>query len=139
MRPRRRLPRVSEKVVQQNIVNLLTALGGQVYVLGTRRSRRDTDFGTHQTPGIPDLWCFLWAHPTFLTDRERVRGLWIECKAADGRASEPQKFFAARCAAARVNYVRGGVDEVIAWLIATGWVSPNQFAYYRVAGLEAGR
>jgi hypothetical protein len=44
--------RQPEKAEQAGIVKLVRALGGRVYVLGTRRKRGDFQ-GTMQTPGLP--------------------------------------------------------------------------------------
>lgn len=127
----RRGPRTPEKVVQQQVVRLLQSIGAQVYVLGTVRPRGDYR-GTCQTAGVPDVWCFLPAHPTFTEQPDRVRGLWVECKAVGARRSEAQEYFRARCEASRVNYVCGGVDDVLAWLEERAWVRREGLAWYRI-------
>lgn len=112
-------PRVSERVVQAQIVALLRSLGAKVYVLGTVRRRGDYQ-GTMQSPGIADLLVFL-----------RGRQLWVECKAAGGRMSPAQVEFQALCGMAGVAHVVGGVDAVLAWLVDAGIVKADNVAHYR--------
>lgn len=113
--------RVPERVVQQQIVHLLRSLGAQVWVLGTVRPRGDTP-GTRQTPGIGDLFACL-----------RGRALWVECKAAGGRLRPEQAVFRAAVRETPCHHVVGGVDEVVAWLVAQGILRADAVAHYRVA------
>lgn len=122
--PYQRRATVSEKVEQQHIVQLLRSLGATVYVLGTRRRKGDYQ-GTMQTPGIGDLYVVLPARPT-------PRPLWVEVKAKGGAVRSAQLEFAAHCEAMGHAYVRGGLDAVIAWLIAQGYLSSAQVPHYRV-------
>lgn len=117
-------PRVSEKVEQAHIVQLIRSVGGRAYVLGTRR--RSTDYpGTMQTPGLPDLLTFL---PSQGNGR---RVLMIECKAAGGRLRPEQQAFRDLCCGSNADYVTGNLDAVIAWLCARGYVKAESFPHYR--------
>ena len=122
--------RVSEKTEQAHIVQLLRALGAKVYVLGHgspndgRRHR-----GTGQTPGLPDLFCFLPPRG----DAPRL-ALWIECKAKGGKVRDEQRAFAKLCTDAMVDHIVGTLDDVIGWLIRHGYCGAHQFPSYRVAG-----
>lgn len=156
--PRRRLParpkqrpakagRVLEKTEQAHIQQLLTSIGGMVYVLGTRRSRGKPcpkcqtfvpeDQGTRQTAGVADLIAFLPPRPTdprnllpeFRTGRPVL--LFVECKADGGRLSPEQRVFRNHCLDAEVAHVVGGLNAVIAWLIPRHYVKAEQFPHYR--------
>jgi hypothetical protein len=122
-----RLPRVPEKIVQSQGCNLLRSVGGAVYVLGTRRPRGDYQ-GTRQTPGLADVYAFL---PAIAAREIPMRALWWEAKADGGRPSPEQLIFGARCASADHDYVRGGVDALVAYLIRTRRLKPDQIAQYR--------
>lgn len=121
-------PRVSEKTEQAHIVQLLKSIGAAVYVLGTRRPRGDYA-GTCQTPGIPDLLAFLPSRIDRLT-----RLLFVECKAAGGRLRPEQLDFRTLCECAQVAHVVGGLDAVIAWLVAERYVKADAFPHYRQPG-----
>ena len=110
----RRDGRVPERVQQQHIVRLLRTLGAEVYVLGTVRRRGDYP-GTMQSPGLPDLLAFL------PRGKER-RQVWIEVKASNGRLSPPQLAFREHCRGGGIEHIVGGVDSVIAWLVAEGYL-----------------
>lgn len=125
----RRLFRVPEKTVQQQVIHLLRDIGAAVYVLGTKRARGDWQ-GTRQTPGIPDLWVFL--PPRKVADHSGPTGLWIEVKADGGRLRPEQESFRYGCQLAGVGHVVGGVDEVVQHLVAGGWVQTNAVAHYRL-------
>jgi hypothetical protein len=73
-----------------------------------------------QTAGLPDLLAF-------------VRGelVCIEVKADGGRVSMPQMLFAACCHDAHVRYLRGGVDQVLEYLVSRGLVRPENVPHYR--------
>lgn len=122
----------SEKVEQQHIVQLIRSIGGSVYVLGTRRKRGDFQ-GTCQTPGIPDLYVFLPASPRPGPDGaySSACALWVEVKAAGGRARPEQQQFQQQCEASQVAHVLGGLDAVIAFLIAGGWIRESSVPHYR--------
>lgn len=117
--PKIRPPRVPERVVQQQIVHLLRSLGAQVWVLGTVRPRGDTP-GTRQTPGIGDVFACL-----------RGRALWVEVKAAGGRLRPEQVVFREAVLTTPCHHVVGGVDEVVAWLVAQGILRADAVAHYR--------
>jgi hypothetical protein len=132
--PRRRLQQ-REKIVQQQIVHLLRSIGAAVYVLGTKRPREDSQ-GTRQTPGIPDLYTFL-PPPRLQTDAagdhyQHGCGLWIEVKAQGGRLRPEQVQFREGCGFAHVPHVTGGVDQVIAFLMAGGWLKADNLPHYRL-------
>ena len=128
----RRKPVQREKHEQAAIVQLLRSIGASVYVLGTRRPRGDYH-GTCQTPGIPDLYAMLPARKSWAAD-----AVWIEVKSATGRLSPDQSVFASRCYERSIPYVRGGVDAVISWLTASGYLKPDQVPHYRQKGLTHG-
>lgn len=111
-----KLPRVSERQEQTAIVKLLRSLGGQVYVIGTVRPTGDFH-GTCQTPGIPDLLCFL---PP-LQRMHLPRLVFIEVKAAGGRMRPAQQEFREQCRGI-VDHLVGNADVVIAWLTAQGYL-----------------
>ena len=120
-----RAPRVPEKAEQAHIVQLLFSINAAVWVLGTRRPRGDYG-GTCQTPGVPDLVAFL---PS--TRDRATRQVWIECKAAGGRLRSEQQQFKTLCETAGVPHIVGGLDAVIAWLCAEGYVKAESFPHYR--------
>ena len=121
----RRQPEAAE---QHAIVQLLCTVGCQVWTLGTHRRRGDYH-GTMQSPGLPDLLAFL----------PRAGGLLcIEVKAKGGRLRPEQETFRNACLACeapwQVHHVVGGLDAVIAYLIALGLLKPEQVAAYRLPG-----
>jgi hypothetical protein len=128
--------RVPEKVVQQQIVNMLRSVGAAVYVLGTKRP--STDFqGTRQSPGIPDLFVFL---PAPRLQPGAPAALWIEVKAAGGTLRREQDEFRTQCRLVpTLGYVTGGVDQVISYLVNGGWLKSENVPHYRLPGsaLEA--
>lgn len=147
----RRKPVQREKGEQAAIVQLLRAIGADVYVLGTRRSSGrncphcrtfvpNHDMSTRQTPGIPDLYVVLPKRRlVFIPDmfsqrrpdppREKA---WIEVKAAGGVASEAQKAFKALCEESETPHILGGLDDVVAWLVAECYLKDTQVPYYRL-------
>lgn len=102
--------RIPEKQVQASIVQLLRTVGGAVYIMGTRRPRGDYH-GTCQTPGLPDLLCFLPPRT-----RQRWVLLFVEVKAQGGRLRPAQRDFRECCINADAAHVVGDLDAVIAWL-----------------------
>ncbi len=106
--PKIRPPRVPERVVQQQIVHLLRSLGAQVWVLGTVRRRGDYH-GTMMSPGLPDLIASV-----------KGRMLMVECKAKGKGLRLEQRVFQQACRDCGVAHVVGGLDDVIAWLMAEG-------------------
>lgn len=131
MKPRRFV--VSEKVEQAHGVQLLLSIGAEVYVSGTRRKRGDYQ-GTMQTPGIPDVEAFLKGA---FSQRDREAGypdrliLKWECKRVGGRLSPAQQRYQELCAAARIAYVVGPLDALIAWLAAHHYINADDVAHYR--------
>jgi len=119
---------VLEKAEQAHVVQLLRGLGGIVYVVGTHRKKGDYQ-GTMQTPGIPDVMAFM--PPRVVLGVARPVFLFIECKAKGGRLSLDQDNFRRHCADALVEHVVGGLDDVIAWLVARQYVKAEQFPHYR--------
>jgi hypothetical protein len=125
-----RLPRVPEKAEQQHIVQLLRSLGFAVYVLGTVRPKGDTP-GTRQTLGIPDL--FAW---TAARDGRPSRPLWVEVKARGGRLRPEQAVFREQALAAGTAHIVGGLDAVIAWLVAEGYMRAQHVPHYRLPSAD---
>ena len=104
-----RLPRVPEKAVQAQVVQLLRQLGFRVWTLGTVRRAGDHP-GTMQSPGLPDLLAFGRGHL-----------LCVEVKARGGQLRPSQAAFRAECLAGpAVAHVVGGVDDVVTWLAGIG-------------------
>lgn len=133
--------RVPEKAEQAHIVQLLRAIGGRAYVLGTVRRRGDHP-GTMQSLGLPDVIGFLpmrrlvrtvqagevVAERLVATARELVM---IECKAKRGRIRPEQEEFRTLCLEAHVTHLVGDYDHVIGWLVGQGYVKADQFPHYR--------
>ncbi len=127
-----------EKGEQQAIVKLLRSLGATVYVIGTRRRRGDYQ-GTMMSPGLPDLEVFLpmqrgdemdLPYGQWKSSRPRpFRFLKIEVKAPGGRLRPEQRVYQELCAVASVDYVVGGLDDVIAWLIAHRYLRSDQVSH----------
>lgn len=121
-----------EKAEQQHIVQLLRAIGCQVYVLGTHRRRGDYH-GTMQTPGLPDVMAFLPARREAGGASALARQLLVvEAKAPGGRLRPDQKTFRSCCIDAEVAHVVGGLDAVIAWLIGQAYLRMDQVPHYRL-------
>lgn len=122
-------PQQSEKAIQAQIVNLIRRIGGTVNVIG-RPSPADgrTHRGTGQTPGLPDLYAFL---P--LRVGVPMQGVWIEVKAKRGKLRPEQRLFMEMCHAANVPHVVGGLDAVIDYLQAGGWVTADAGPMARTA------
>lgn len=121
-------PRVPEKVVQAQGVNLIRSIGGAAWVLGTRRRRGDHP-GTMQSPGVPDVIFFLPPPPL---RGAPVIGFW-EVKARDGRMSREQVVFRDCCLAASAPHVTGDLDALIVFLADGGWIVRKNLAHYRSA------
>jgi hypothetical protein len=103
--------RVTERQEQANIVRLLRTVGAAVYIIGTTR-RRDDYHGTMQTPGLPDLLCFV-------PRRDGAAGrivVCVEVKAAGGRLRPEQQIFRELCEGTALVHLVGGQDVVAAWL-----------------------
>jgi uncharacterized protein (DUF2342 family) len=114
---------VSERQEQGAIIGLLRQVGGLVYVLGTVRKRGDYP-GTMQTPGLPDLIAFLpqrrsTTPGSIVTPRQLLT---VEVKAKGGRLSPAQVTWQRVADEAGVEHVVGGLDAVIAWLTARGYL-----------------
>jgi hypothetical protein len=137
-------PRVPEKHVQAQIVALLRSIGAAVYVLGRPPRKVTARMGTGQTPGIPDLYVVLPEAPVPLPNPNAsagwsvmrngkwtmgAHGLWIEVKAHGGRLRPEQVEFARLCALAGCPHLVGGVDAVLAYLQAHGYV--KEVPHYR--------
>ena len=109
-----KLPRVPEKQVQSAIVKLLRSLGAKVYVLGHPSPNDGRTFrGTAQTPGLPDLLVYLGKGLDELT---------VEVKARGGKLRPAQVEFEYLRRNAGQDHLVGGVDEVVAWLTAHGYL-----------------
>lgn len=133
------------KAEQRHVTALYRAVGGDVYELGTTRSRGgrclrcaafvpNRDMSTRQTPGIPDLLVFLPPRG----DQPSVQ-LWHEVKAGRGRLSPEQQKFRSWCQAAHVEHVTGGVDDAITYLVGHGRLRADQVPHYRLKGAANGR
>ena len=117
-----------ERVEQAHGVKLLRSLGASVYVIGTTRPKGDY-MGTCQTPGLPDVFCFL---------PRNLGGLWWEVKAKGGRLRPEQEQFRLACMACeapnQVHYVTGDANALIEWLMMLGLLKAENVPHYRVAG-----
>lgn len=118
-----------ERAIQTQCVRLLRSIGAAVWVMGTTRARGDYQ-GTRQTPGIPDVMAHL-PHATGM--------LFLECKAPGGRLRPEQQLFrdetvALADAGCKVYHVTGGLNELIATLVALGLVKADGVAHYRRQG-----
>lgn len=129
-----------ERHEQQSIRGLLTSIGGRVWVLGTTRRKGDYA-GTMQSPGLPDLICFVPrkggmkqtgpASYTWSNDQSHEL-LVVECKSATGRLRPDQVQFRDYCQKSNIAHVVGGVDAVIAWLIERGYIDKHAVPHYRL-------
>ena len=128
----RAMPRVSEKVVQAQITQLLRSIGGAVYVLGTVRRRGDYP-GTCQSPGLPDLLAFLPPPSSGpgLPGSALEMLVAVEVKAAGGRLRPEQAAFRAHALAAGMTHLVGDLDVVIAWLVCRGFLRSSSVPSYR--------
>lgn len=128
-----------EKTEQANVVQLYRSIGATVFVSGTTRRKGDRcpsckafvpnrDHGTHQTPGIPDLFVFLPPAPRISSTPEP---LFHEVKAVGGRLRPEQQQFRERCLDAGVLHVVGGLDAAIEFLVRTGRARTESFPHYR--------
>lgn len=123
-------PSGDEKTEQGSIVNLVEALGGVAYVLGSRRAQycglcggKTTDPGTRQTEGIGDLAVFLPAPPKLRDPSAAWYFVWVECKGRGGVLSLEQVRFRNLCGAARVPHIVGGLDAFLEWM-GGRWTRP---------------
>lgn len=112
---------MSEKQEQAAGVKLLRLLRAEVYTLGTVRARGDHP-GTRQTPGLPDVLCFLPAPPRWGADPQERRLVVWEVKCVGGRVSPEQRRFAEVVRDARIDYVLGTAAELARWLAAEGYI-----------------
>jgi len=85
--------------------------------------------GTRQTPGISDVLAFL-KRPIQTTAPAARDLVAIECKRHGGKLSPDQERFRAACLAADIKHVVGTLDQVIAWLIAEGYLARENVGHY---------
>ncbi len=126
-----------EKAEQADAQRFFESIGGEVFVIGTRRPKGKRcpscgtfvpeHQGTCQTPGISDLLVFL----PRLRDRRRKVAVFVEMKAERGRPSEDQKAFLALCAAADIPTILGTFEVVVRWAVEQGYVREDGLAHYR--------
>lgn len=124
-------PSHDEKTEQSQVCNLVYALGGRAYVLGSRRAQycgvcgaRTTDQGTRQTEGLGDLAVYL-PPPPWLRRRDPDAAwvfVWIECKGTGGTLTPEQVEFRAINERAHVAHVVGGIDAFFEFAQTGGWV-----------------
>lgn len=96
--------RLRERAVQRIGVQMLRALGCQVYIFADGRTAP-----TRNSLGVPDVYFFL----------PGGRGaVWWEVKAHGGKPNEHQVKFAQACLASGMRYVCGGLPELRALLAA---------------------
>jgi hypothetical protein len=122
--------RIPESVEQRHIVVLLRTVRGEVWELGTKRSRKDDHMGTRQTPGVPDVLAFLPPAPG--SGSTRWVFLFIEAKGQGGRLRPEQKRFRELALLAELAHIVGGQNEVIAWLLERGYLRREQVPHYRL-------
>lgn len=122
-------PFADEKTEQASIINLVAQIGGVVYTLGSRRAQycgvcgsRTTDQGTRQTPGISDLLVYLPPAPPRRVGRAPWVPVWVEVKGKGGTLTAEQVAFRDITTRAGVAHLVGGVDAVVEWLAAGGWI-----------------
>ena len=125
-----RRPRQDEKTEQAQILTLVAAVGGLAYVLGTRRAQycgtcgvRTTDQGTRQTPGIADLFVLLPPPPR--APAAPWVPVWVEVKGRGGTLTPEQLTFRGQCARAGLAHVVGGLDALLDFAAAGGWILPS--------------
>jgi len=134
-----------EKFEQGDGIKLLRSIGATVYTVGTRRSRGtrckkcgefvpNPDQGTRQTPGIPDVLAFMRPHEMDLaTQRPRRHLLWWEAKRpGGGEESDAQREFRALCSETATLHCLGDVNDLVAFLVAQGFLKRENVPYYRL-------
>jgi hypothetical protein len=155
----RRKPVQRERREQADVLKILSPVCDRVYVLGTSRiwvcpnchnRLPAAHMSTRQTPGISDLLGFL-KPPTYRSEPLTVATVggrlppwvdalrqaappstvWVEVKAGRNTPSEDQKAFADLCWVRGIAHVTGGLSEVVAFLIAGGWVKADNVPHYR--------
>jgi hypothetical protein len=118
-----------EKAVQAQIVACLHGVGASVWTLGTTRRKGDHP-GTMQSAGLPDVMAFVpltragcgAALPHSNPDVPFMALLLVEIKRGGNAMSTSQQNFAwcAQQVGPPVHHVAGGLNEVLAWLVAMG-------------------
>lgn len=125
MRGQRPIP---EKIEQAHVVQLLRSLGWAVYVIGHPSPADGRTFrGTGQTPGMADLEAHSPGHS--IRGPELVK---IEVKAKGGKLRSEQVTYQQLCERSMVAHIVGGLDAVIAWLMAAGYLTSDRVPYYRL-------
>lgn len=117
--------------MQQQIVRLARMVRGEVWELGTKRSRRDYHMGTRQTPGVPDLLIFLPPVPPAV----HWLFVFLEAKAQGGRLRPEQARFRDLATLAQQHHIVGGLDAFIAFLLQHGYLTRDQVPHYRLPEL----
>lgn len=132
-----KIARVPEKVEQANGVEFLRRISSQVWVLGTKRPKTDKCHSTRQTPGIPDVYAIL--PPRHRRGETRRRPLWWEVKARDGKRSGDQDDFREAVLACEDHfYVCGGLQALINFLVAEGYVLETSLPHYKQPSQQPG-
>lgn len=155
----RRKPVQRERREQSDILKVLAPVSDKVYVLGTTRMPKCSNcgqvlarahFSTRQTPGISDVYAML-KKPTYRREPGIVgesrefhadppffipapTAVWVEVKAGKNKPTADQEEFAALCAARGIAHVTGGVNAVIGFLVAGGWLKIENVPHYRLPG-----
>lgn len=131
-----------EKFEQADGLRLLQSLGGRVFVSGTVRVRPNPSCpsclrnqSTRQTPGIPDVEVFLPPPRKLILGPRRDRLLKWEVKRVRGKLSPEQARYRDLCELAGVAHVSGPLDALIGWLVAEGYLSPDQLTASRRASV----
>jgi len=122
-------PGGDEKSEQASICNLVEALGGVVYTLGSRRAQycnlcgaRTTDQGTRQSEGLSDLAVYLPPPPRARDVTAAWVFVWIEVKGRHGTLSQQQVYFRQVNYRAHVLHLVGGFDSFLEFCQRGGWV-----------------
>lgn len=129
-------PKVTERVVQQQVKHLFALAGCVVY--DTSQGYRQEPGGTRMTPGLADLLVFLPPMATRYRPGDEPAIVtasavgFFEVKTPDGlklhqrhhargeKRAQHQALFAKRCVERGIPYAMGGMDEAWAFLAGVG-------------------
>lgn len=84
-------------------------------------------------------WCRCVCVPGAAIDARPVATyelVFVEVKASTGRLRPEQRELQTLCRQAGVAHIVGGYNAVVAWLLAEGYATPDQFPHYRLPAVK---